>query len=260
MALIKTPKEIEALKRGGILLSQITRELRSACVPGVTTEELDALARRRMKEYGGTPSFLGYRMDNRTIPFPGALCTSINDEVVHGLPIPAREIYDGDVVSLDIGMWYEKLATDMATTVIAGTPKDGATVRLLRDTREALVRGITVVKEGAFVHDIGRAIETFLAPKKYGIVRDLVGHGVGHEIHEEPMIPNVEDHSYPPVPLKEGMVLAIEPMITLGSWCVKQKRDGWTVVSADGSMVAHFELTIVVTKKGYELITPWPDA
>jgi methionyl aminopeptidase len=258
MSMIKTPKEIEALREGGALLSRTLAEIRKACVAGVTTEELDAIAQKRFAEAGGKPSFLGYKIDKNGIPFPGALCVSINDEVVHGLPIPARVIKEGDIVSLDIGVWYKDLCTDMATTVIVGET-DEKTKQLVADTRESLKRGIEAVRAGKFVHDISNAIDDYLTPKGYGIVKDLVGHGVGHAVHEEPQIPHYRERRAPRVKLEKGMVLAIEPMVTLGDWGVYMKDDEWTIATEDGSKAAHFELTIAVTDDGYELITPWPD-
>lgn len=261
MSFIKTPAEIEALKEGGAILSRTLREVCAACVAGVTTEELDALARKRFEAVGGQPSFLGYRISEDDPPYPGALCISINDEVVHGLAIPSRTIRAGDVVGLDIGMWYKGLCTDMATTVIVGGEASEDVKTLVTDTRESLVHGISVIKNGAWVHNIGEAVEDYLKPKKtYGIVRDLVGHGVGHKVHEEPSIPNFREQRAPRVRLQTGMVIAIEPMVTLGTWRIKIKDDGWTIVTADGSLAAHFEVTVAVTDDGYDLITPWPDA
>lgn len=258
---MKTPQEIQALKRGGEKLSHILRELISLCVPGASTEELDNIARERMAEIGATPSFLGYRSYDDGTPFPGAVCISINEEVVHGLPIPARIIKAGDLVDLDIGMWYEGLATDMASTVMVGGEEavDPKLRDLVHATRQSLVEGLSVIRAGKWIHDIGNAIEDYLKPMKYGIVRDLVGHGVGHAVHEDPQIPHFRDRYAPRVKMQAGMVLAIEPMVNLGTWQVKMKKDGWTVVTADKKPSAHFELTIVVTEEGYELVTPWPD-
>ena len=258
MSLIKTPAEIVALKEGGVILSRTLREIRERCVAGATTEELDAIARKRFEEVGGKPSFLGYQISKDDPAYPGALCTSINDEVVHGLPVPGRVIKEGDVVGLDIGMWYKGLCTDMATTVIVGAQSDDAR-RLVADTRESLVRGIAVIKAGAWIHNIGEAVEDYLKPKKYGIVKDLVGHGVGHAVHEAPSIPNYRDNRSPRVQITAGMVLAIEPMVTLGTWRVKLSDDGWTISTDDGSLAAHFEVTVAVTEEGYDLVTPWPD-
>lgn len=258
MSLIKTPQEIEKLKAGGIILSSILRELKEMCVAGAETVALDALAQQRMQEHGGKPSFLGYVAAPDMTPFPGAVCISINEEVVHGLPIPSRTVKVGDIVGLDIGMWHDGLATDMATTVIVGEVPE-KTRTLVRETRASLEVALSVVKAGKWIHDIGNAIDDYLTPKGYGIVRDLVGHGVGHAVHEEPQIPHFRDRYAPRVKMQEGMVLAIEPMVTLGTWKVRMKRDGWTVATADGAPAAHFELTIAVTKTGYELVTPWPD-
>jgi len=259
MSLIKTPEEIAKLHEGGKILSDVLREIRSACQAGVTTEALDAIALRRFREVGGTASFLDYKIDPDTPGFPGALCVSINDEVVHGLPIPAREIKDGDVVGLDIGLWFKGLATDMATTVTVGKT-DAKTTQLVQDTREALVRGLSVIRAGKSIYCIGEAIEDFITPKGYGIVRDLVGHGVGHAVHEDPQVPNYRDPHAKRVMMETGMVLAIEPMIALGGWNVRLKEDDWTIATADGSTSAHFEVTVAVTEEGYDLITPWPDA
>lgn len=258
MSLIKTHEEIEKLKRGGVLLSATLRKVMAACRPGVSTKELDEIAQREFARVGGTPSFLGYKISADDPPFPSAVCISMNDEVVHGPATPERTIRDGDIVGLDIGMWHEGLATDMATTVIVGDVRPEVR-RLVEDTRESLVRGIAAIKAGGWVGDIGAAVEDYLKPKGYGIVKDLVGHGVGHAVHEEPQIPNYRDPRGPRVRLEEGMVLAIEPMVALGTWKVKMKPDGWTIVTADGSPAAHFEVTIAVTKDGYDLITPWPD-
>lgn len=259
MAMTKTREEIAILHEGGERLSRILRELRERCVPGVGTAELNAYAAHRMEELEGKPSFLGYQIDPKIPPFPGVVCISINEEVVHGLPVPNRIVQQGDLVGLDIGMWYRGLATDMATTVIAGGTTDAKKQALVRDTRESLVRGLGALKAGGWIHDVGAAVEDFLLPKGYGIVRDLVGHGVGHAVHEEPNVPNFRDTWLPRQRLLEGMVLALEPMITLGTWKVREKRDGWTIVTADGSPCAHFEVTAVVTNDGYDLVTPWPD-
>ena len=258
MSLMKTPDEIVKLREGGALLSRTLAEIRSACVAGAHTKDLDAIARKRFSEAGGEPSFLGYKIDKQGTPFPGAVCISINDEVVHGLPIPDRVIKDGDVVGLDIGVWYKGLCTDMATTVIVGET-DEKTKDLVASTREALRIGIETIKAGGFIHDIGNAIEDFIKPKGYGIVKDLVGHGVGHAVHEAPQVPNYRERRAPQIKLQEGMVLAIEPMITLGDWRVYMKDDEWTIATVDGSTCAHFELTVAVTKDGHELLTPWPD-
>lgn len=258
MSLIKTPEEIQILKEGGKILSATLRELRKKCVPGISTKELDDLAQQRIKEAGGEPSFLGYRVSPSDPGFPAAVCVSLNDEVVHGIPMPDRIIEKGDLVSMDIGMWYKGLCTDMATTV-AVSGADPKLLSLVKATREGLVWGISAIKAGAYTSDIGKAIEGYIGPQGYGIVRDLVGHGVGHAVHEDPAIPNYHDPHGPRIQMREGMVFAIEPMISLGDWRVEQLDDGWTIVTRDGSPSAHFEVTVAVTKDGYDLITPWPD-
>ncbi len=259
MSLIKTPDEIEKLKQGGAILSRALRAAMDACVAGASTEAIDRAARDVMEASGAKPSFLGYRISAEDPAYPGAVCISVNDEVVHGLPVPPRQIKDGDIVSLDIGAWYEGLCTDMAATVIVGKAPARARA-LVADTRKSLELALEVVKPGGFVLDIGTAIEGYLKPKGYGIVRDLVGHGVGHAVHEDPQIPNYREPRAPKVKLVPGMVLAIEPMITLGDWRVKQLPDGWTIKTRDGSLAAHWELTLAVTEDGCELLTPWPDS
>lgn len=259
MSNIKTAKEIESLRKGGAILSRALRAAIKACVAGATTEEVDRVARESMEAEGAKPSFLGHRIDPQDPAFPSTLCISINEEVVHGPAVPARVIQDGDIVGLDIGCWYEGLCTDMATTVIVGSVSDKVRA-LVSDTRQSLVEGIGAIRDGAWIGDVGAAIEDYLKPKKYGIVKDLVGHGVGHAVHEDPQIPNYREPRAPKIQFKEGMVVAIEPMVSLGDWRVVMKPDEWTIATRDGSPAAHFEVTVAVTKDGYELLTPWPDA
>jgi methionyl aminopeptidase len=258
MSMIKTPQDIVALKKGGMILSNILKKLRMECVAGVSTKSLDDLAQKLIKESGAKPSFLGYRIGPSDPAFPSAVCISINDEVVHGIPADGRMIKDGDIVSLDIGMWYEDRCTDMATTVMVGDVEPRVR-QLVSVTRESLEIAIETVKNGSLISDIGDAIEAFIKPKGYGIVRDLAGHGVGYAVHEDPVIPNYHEPHLPKVVCKTGMVIAIEPMINLGTSRVKQQNNGWTIVTGDRSPSAHFELTIAVTESGCELITPWPD-
>lgn len=257
--MIKTPDEIVKLREGGAILSRALRLAMDACVAGASSAELDRIATRALEEAGAKPSFLGYRISPSDPAYPSTLCISINDEVVHGPATPDRTITDGDIVGLDIGSWYQGLATDMAATVIVGKVPDKVRA-LVQDTRESLVRALGVVKAGAWVADIGAAVEDYLKPKGYGIVKDLVGHGVGHAVHEDPQIPNYREPKASKVKLEEGMVLAIEPMVTLGGWEVVMKKDKWTIATKDRSLAAHWEVTIAVTKDGYELLTPWPDA
>jgi len=224
----------------------------------VTTEELDRIARQEIEASGGRPSFLGYRISKSDPPFSSTLCISINDEVVHGPALPARVIKDGDVVGLDIGMWYEGLATDMATTVIVGSVSDKIR-KLVAVTRTSLERALQVVQSGVPVGEIGVAVEETVVPYGFGIIRELVGHGVGHAVHEDPQVPNYRNAKAMKEMLETDMVIAIEPMITLHGAEIYTKDDEWTIATRDGSCSAHFEVTIAITDDGYDLITPWPD-
>ncbi|MEK7211885.1 MAG: type I methionyl aminopeptidase, partial [Patescibacteria group bacterium] len=210
---------------------------------------------------GGEPSFLDYG-DSKN-PYPNTICISINDEVVHGISAPDRLLKDGDIVGLDVGMKYpvqgsaRPMFTDMAMTVGVGkVGKDGK--KIIEVTRDALLKGLKEIKPGRAVSDIGRAIQTYAEKHGFNVVRDLVGHGVGYAVHEEPRVPNYYDAKLESIKLKAGMVLAVEPMVTAGGWRVREGSDGWTILTADGSLAAHFEVTIVVTKKGYEILTPLP--
>lgn len=259
MITIKTAGEIAKMKQGGKILSAVLARVMQACVAGAHTEELDRIAREGIEEAGGKPSFLNYQISSQDVPYPSTVCISVNEEVVHGLATPDRIIQDGDLVGLDIGMWFEDLATDMAATVCVGKVTSAAR-HLSDDTRESLKKGLDTIKEGVWLHEISQAIEGYLKPKGYGIIKDLCGHGVGYGVHEDPQIPNYHERRNPPVKLKAGMCLAIEPMVTNGDWRIKRKDDGWTYVTADGSLAAHWEVTIVVTKGGFEFVTPWPDS
>ena len=256
MSMIKTAEEIAILREGGAILSRALGAAARAVHAGVTTIEIDRIARESMEREGARPSFFGYRISPEDPAFPSTLCISINEEVVHGPATPSRVIQDGDIVGLDIGCWYQGLCTDMAMTVIVGHVSNEVAL-LVEDTRVALEAGIEVIEARKSVADISGAIEDYLKPKGYGIVRDLVGHGVGHAVHEEPQIPNVRDRRLPNVALQPGMVLALEPMVTLGGWGVDMKDDGWTIVTSDGSLSAHWEVTVAVTEDGFELLTPW---
>lgn len=250
---IKTKEEIVKLREGGRRLARILAELAAAAKPGVSTGELDALAERRMIEAGGRPSFKGYRLHEVKTPYPGSICASINDEVVHGIPRPERKLHEGDIIGLDIGMWYEDLCTDMAVTIGIGIISAEAQ-ELLTATKESLDAGIAAVKPGATVGDIGATVHDYLKQFNYGIIRDLAGHGVGYELHEEPLIPNYGKLGKGMI-LKEGMVIAIEPMATLGDWRIMLDKDEWTFRTIDKSLAAHFEHTMAVTKDGAEVLT-----
>ena len=258
--MIKTPEEIKLIGRGGRLLSRVLGKVVARVAPGVTTAELDDLAEKEILKAGGRPAFKGYRVYKVEMAYNSTVCTSVNDEVVHGLAHPGRILKEGDIIGLDIGMQYpanDGLFTDMAMTVPVGKVSEQA-LKLMRVTRECLERAIAVVHAGARLSDIGSAVQSHAEGNGYGVVRDLVGHGVGYDVHEEPRVPNYVDADTPNIVLKKGMVIAIEPMINAGAWQVKTLPDGWTVKTADGSLSAHFENTIAVTDDGCEILTPFP--
>jgi methionyl aminopeptidase len=244
---VKSPKEIAAMRESGRLLATVLTTLKEALQPGISTKDLSEIAKRELRNTGGTPTFLGY------YGFPDILCVSINNEVVHGIPSDKTIIKDGDLVSMDFGVTYDGMITDSAITAIAGNVKDPKHARLVRDTQAALNSGIATAHNGCKVGDIAHAVESSL-DKKYGIVRDLVGHGVGHELHEEPNIPNY-GKAGTGMKLVTGMTIAIEPMVTLGSHKVYTDDDAWTVLTYDGSRAAHFEHTILITETGAEILT-----
>ena len=264
--LIKTPEEIKLIKQGGQIMGRILDDLAKMCRPGISTWEVDLAAEKMITDAGGRPAFKGYKTKHAQMPFPSTICASINEEVVHGIARKEAILKNGDIFTIDIGMEWpytgqkgaEGLYTDTAFTVPIGKIP-AKTRELLRVTQESLERGIAVIKPGNTVADIGRAIEDYIKSQgKYGIVRDLVGHGVGHEVHEEPRIPNFYDRSLDFIVLKPGMVVAIEPMVSLGGWRVTTTNDGWTIVMSDGSLSAHFEHTIIITKSGNIVATRRP--
>lgn len=245
---VKTAQEIAAMRTSGKMLATVLQTLKPLTVPGVTTKELADMAARELRALGGEPAFLGYN------GFPDVICISINDEVVHGIPSAQRVVQDGDIVSLDFGVVINKMITDGAISVVAGTTKNKQLLKLISTTEESLNSGIKVVKDTIKVGSISAAIESVLKAQHYGIVRDLVGHGVGHELHEEPNIPNYGKPGKGPM-LHTGMTIAIEPMATLGTDRVFLDRDGWTIKTWDGSLAAHFEHSILVTESGAEVLT-----
>ena len=240
------------MRVSGEILANVLKELSKKLQPGMTTKDLAVIADKELKRLGGEPAFLNYQ------GFPDVICISVNDEVVHGIPSPHRVIKSGDLVGMDLGVIYKGMITDAAVTVIAGKPNRSADEKLVKDTKKALSVGIKAVHDQVRTGDIGYAIETYLNKYKYGIVRDLVGHGVGHEVHENPNIPNFGRRNTGPW-LNKGMTIAIEPMVTLGSGDVKIAGDRWTVLTADGSNSAHFEHTVLITDRGAEILTTLSD-
>jgi len=255
---LKTTKEIDSLRTGGAILSRVLTELVDMVRPGITTDEIDAYAERRIREEGGVPSFKGYKSSGDPRPFPSTVCTSIDHEVVHGPATPSRVLQEGSLFKMDIGMWYERLCTDMAVTVPVGSVSK-EDLRLLRATKESLMIGIEKAVEGGWISDIGKAVDKHVRRQGFTTVKDLVGHGVGRKVHEDPRIPNYHDPGLEPVRIVRGMVLAIEPMVNAGEEDVHILPDGWTIITADGSRSAHFEATLAITADGTEVLTPVPE-
>ena len=252
MTILKNIEDINKLKEGGKILASILYEAAKMAIPGVKTIEMDILAEKMIKEAGGRPSFKNYKTPDDKVPYPSSLCVSINEEVVHGIP-GERVLKDGDIVSLDLGMEYKGFYTDSAITVSVGKASEQAK-KLINTTQEALNLGIRAVKSGAFIGDIGQAIQFCAEGNGFNVVRKLVGHGLGRKAHENPEIPNFGAKGKGEI-LQEGEVLAIEPMITAGRHDIYLDKDLWTWKTKDGSLSAHFEHTIIVTKTGTEIIT-----
>jgi methionyl aminopeptidase len=264
--LIKTPEEIKLIKQNGEIMGRILEDLTKMCKPGVEVLAVDAMAEKMIIEAGGRPAFKGHKTRFADVPFPGTICASLNEELVHGIPKKGVILKDGDIFTIDIGMeWPHPVKgksrgfyTDTAVTIPIGKIP-AKTRELLRVTQESLEEGIKAIKPGNTVADIGKAVENYVKSQgKYGIVRDLVGHGVGHEVHEEPGIPNYYNPNLNYFILKPGMVVAVEPMLSLGGWKVRTAEDGWTIVMSDGSLSAHFEHTIIITKSGHVVATRRP--
>lgn len=251
---IKTEKEIEILRECGKRLARVLDELEKAVRPGVSTKELDLLAEKLIRATGDTPSFLGYQPYGANFPYPGTLCVSVNDEIVHGIGKENCILKEGDIIGLDLGMTHNGLITDSARTVAVGKISAPAQ-KLLDTTKKALEVGINTAKAGAYSGDIGYAIENFVKPYKYGIVRELGGHGVGRKVHEEPYIPNFGTRKGVGVKLKPGMVIAVEPMLNIGKRGIVLDKDGYTYRTADRSLSAHFEHTVLIAKDGPEILT-----
>jgi methionyl aminopeptidase len=246
--LIKSAAEISAMRQAGEVVASILKILSNNTKAGITTSQLDEIAVKELMKYGATASFKGYR------GFPAALCVSINDEVVHGVP-GDRMIQEGDLVSLDFGAMVGGFHGDAALTV--GVGKIGVQAkRLLETTGRCLVAAIAVARPGAHLGDISAAIQHCAESRNFSVVREYTGHGIGQSMHEEPQIPNFGLPGQGPV-LRKGMTLAIEPMVNMGGWQTKVKSDHWTVVTADGNLSAHFEKTIAITDGEAEVLTPW---
>ena len=246
MIIIKTEEEIERMRASNRLAGQVRDAVAAAARPGITTGELAEYARELIEKGGGKCGFYGYH------GYPGQICVSVNDEVVHGIP-GARRIELGDIVSLDIGVLLDGFYGDTATTVMVGVT-DPEVMKLVRVTREALEAGLERVRPGAHLSDVSHAIQKFAEGSGFSVVRDFVGHGIGRELHEDPQIPNFGRAGRGPK-LRKGMTLAIEPMVNMGRAKVKVLDDQWTVVTKDGGWSAHFEHTVLVTADGMEILS-----
>ncbi len=253
MITIKTKEEIEILKEGGKILAEVLKEIAEFAKPSVSTGFLNQKAREMILARGALPSFEGYRSDFSDKPYPAAICTSLNNVVVHGLPSEKIILKEGDILKLDLGVKYKNLFTDAAITIGIGKMTDEKN-KLINVTKRALELAINEIKPGSHIGDIGYAIGNYVEKKGLSVVKVLVGHGVGFAVHEDPSIPNYGKIGEGPV-LKSGMVLAIEPMAALGSGEVKLSKDGFDYETVDGSLSAHFEHTVAVTDNGYLILT-----
>jgi methionyl aminopeptidase len=251
MIIIKTEKEIDAMRKGGKILAGIMEEIGKNIVPGKNTHEIDQLARKLVFANGGTPVFEGYGDPKN--PYPATVCASLNCEIVHGIPRKDRIIREGDIVKIDIGMKLDSMITDMARTFPAGRISPGAH-NLMKATRECLDIGIAKIRAGAKLSEYSRAVESYVRSRGFSVVRELVGHGVGRQLHEDPQIPNYANN-LKDVTLQAGMTLALEPMINEGLPGIRLESDGWTYVTQDGKLSAHFEDTVLVKKGGCEILT-----
>ena len=253
MIIIKTPKEIEIIKEGGRRLATILGKISKKVVPNINTKELDIYAEELIRSEGDTPSFLNYKPEKYGQAYPASLCVSINDEIVHGIPNKNTILKEGDIVSLDLGLKHQGFYTDMAVTVPVGKI-DKRLKKLIQITKESLHLGILSAKSGNHVGDLGFVIQEFVEKNVFNVIRDLAGHGVGKKVHEDPLILNFGEKGEG-TELKSGMVLALEPMVTLGSPEIVLSNDGFTYQTKDKQISAHFEHTIVITDNGSEILT-----
>lgn len=251
----KTEEEIEIMREGGKIHAKILAEVAKKVKPGIKTGELNDYAEKLIDEAGCSAAFLGYRSRDAKRPYPASLCTSINEEIVHGIPNEDnnRILFEGDIISLDMGLVYKDMITDMSVTVPVGKIKEEAQ-KLVSAAREALDKGIKAMRVRGHIGDIGAAIMEVAERHGLGVIEGLAGHGVGYSVHEEPFVPNKAERGEGPE-LKPGLVIAIEPMFSLGSRDIKQLSDGYTFITRDKSLSAHFEHTVAVTKNGIEVLT-----
>ncbi len=245
---IKSKREIDIMRQSAKIVATVLKEISGIVEPGMTTADLDAYAEKRIREMGATPSFKGYH------GFPASLCTSINNEVVHGIPNRKKVIREGDVLKVDTGAFFQGFHGDSCITIAVGPVTDHA-AKLIRVAEEALYKGIEQVKEGNCLMDLAGAVQDHVEANGFKVVEEFTGHGVGRNLHEEPSVFNTRTHDLKNVRLREGMTLAIEPIVNAGSRHTKILRDRWTAVTVDNSLSAQFEHTVLVTKTGYEILT-----
>ncbi|MCG6956324.1 MAG: type I methionyl aminopeptidase [Gemmatimonadetes bacterium] len=248
---LRSSEEIDAIARGGAIIADLLDTVRAEVRPGVSTEQLDRFCEDFICSHdGAVPAFKGL------YGFPGSVCVSLNEEVVHGIPSERRHLKEGDIVSIDVGVRLDGWCSDSAWTYPVGEVSEDA-LRLLEVTQDALQRALEAAVPGNHVGDIGAAVMATVGDRPYGIIRDLVGHGVGRDVHEEPQVPNVGLPGHGPL-LRTGMVVAIEPMLSAGTASIRTLEDGWTVITADRALSAHFEHTVAVTGKGPRILTTAP--
>jgi len=248
MIILKSPDEVAKMRVAGSIVADTIDTVLASVGPGVSTADLDAVAEAFIRERKATPSFKGYR------GFPASICASLNDEIVHGIPSPKRILKEGDVLSLDFGAIWDGYHADSAVTVFVGEPPSAEAEKLVRVTEEALEAGISQIRPGGRLSDISHAVQQVVEGAGFSVIREYVGHGIGRNLHEDPQIPNYGLPGRGPE-LRPGLVVAVEPMVTMGDWRTRVLADDWTVVTADGSMAAHFEHTIAVTEVGHEVLT-----
>ncbi len=245
-ASIKSASELEAMRKAGQVVARMIAAIKQAVEPGITTKQLDTVAAKELKRQGAKPAFLGY------MGFPATICTSVNEQIVHGIP-GDRVLKEGDLVKVDVGAVVDGLYGDSAMTLPVGQVSEEA-MRLIETTKNSLDAAIAVVKSGNRLGDIGAAVQEYAESRGYGVVREYVGHGIGRNLHEEPQIPNYGVAGRGAL-LHAGMVIAVEPMVNVGTWRTQALEDGWTVVTADGKLSAHFEHTMAIGEHGAEVLT-----
>jgi methionyl aminopeptidase len=255
MITLKTEEDVRSMRRAGQVVADVLRLLRDLVRPGVSTLFLDTEAEGLIRRAGGSPAFKGYTVPGIPMPFPGSICASINDEVVHGIPDARRILQEGDIISVDVGVFMDGFYGDAACTYPVGSIAP-LKRKLLDVTLESLHRGLSVIRSGNTLGDIGHAVESTVLQNGFGLVRTYAGHGIGRRLHEPPQVPNY-GRPRSGITLKKGMTIAVEPMVMSGGEKVVTTRDKWTVVTADGSDAAHFEHSVLVLDDGVEILTPW---